>query len=103
MGYARAFVEHHRSASCLVQKVRNAMPHDQGASMAWDKKEEAQGPHESRDKRNPQLREQRRSPETPAPRAVIKPIQAPLARVFGLRGQKHAEPPSVNLLLKRFA
>jgi hypothetical protein len=29
-------------------------------------------------------------------------MRAPLARVFGLRGQKHAEPPSVNLLLKRF-
>jgi hypothetical protein len=38
-----------------VQKAQNAMPHDQGALMAWDKKEEAQGPHGSRDKRNSRL------------------------------------------------
>jgi hypothetical protein len=30
-------------------------------------------------------------------------MSSPVARVFGLRGQKHAEPPSVSLLLKRFA
>jgi hypothetical protein len=41
------------------------MPHDQGALMAWDKKEEARGRHGSRDKQNSRLREQRRSPETP--------------------------------------
>jgi hypothetical protein len=40
------------------------MPHDQGALMAWDKKEEARGPHGSSDNRNSRLREQRRSPET---------------------------------------
>jgi hypothetical protein len=73
--------------------------------MACHKKEKARGPHGSRDKRNSRLREQRRSPGTP-PRAAIQNLYGLswlLARVFGLRGQKHAEPPSVSLLLKRFA
>jgi hypothetical protein len=47
----------------------------------------------------------RRSPETP-PRAAIQTLYElswPGAAVFGLGGQKHAEPPSISLLLKRFA
>jgi hypothetical protein len=46
----------------LVQKAQNAIPHDQGALMAWDKKEKAQEPRGSRGEWNFQLREQRRSP-----------------------------------------
>jgi hypothetical protein len=53
-----------------VKKAQNAMPHDQGALMSQDKKEEARGPHGSRDERNSWLREQMRSPETP-PRAAM--------------------------------
>jgi hypothetical protein len=36
------------------------MPHDQGALMAWDKKEKAQELYGSRDERNSRLREQRK-------------------------------------------
>ena len=59
---ARVFVQYHVPQISLAQKAQNAVLHDQGAFMAWGKKEKAQKPYGSRDERNSWLREQRRSP-----------------------------------------